>query len=372
MLRSSFSSGDLALLSRRRRDRRLVLRTASLAGVLSIAAVVGLSRWNEARPVSTGVSSEAATAPAKNAAAVASAEISDRLLDPTPLLGADAPKFWPGAPVGSRFRSAFAPPAASVEPRTLAERAPPVASPPASETREVAEAAPLPMPRPVELSGLDAPETSRMAAGQTPRRVKTAAVPATPADNRSFFEKFFGLQSSPAPGPALAYAAPDSGALGMSPGTRLSPAAPSGAEPGTAVYDMSARLVYMPNGERLEAHSGLREKLDDPRFVHVRMRGATPPGTYDLTEREQLFHGVRALRLNPVGGSAAVHGRAGLLAHTYMLGPRGDSNGCISFKDYNRFLQAYLKGEVQRLVVVAGNGSSMRFAGADASASSNR
>jgi hypothetical protein len=131
-------------------------------------------------------------------------------------------------------------------------------------------------------------------------------------------------------------------------------------------------MVYLPNGERLEAHSGLRESLDDPRQVTVRMRGPTPPGVYDLTEREKPFHGVRALRLNPVGGSAAVHGRAGLLAHTYMLGPNGDSNGCVSFKDYNRFLQAYLKGEVQRLVVVAGNGSSLRFAGADASASSNR
>lgn len=54
-------------------------------------------------------------------------------------------------------------------------------------------------------------------------------------------------------------------------------------------------------------------------------------------------------------GSAAIHGRAGLLAHTYMLGPNGDSNGCISFKDYNRFLQAFLRGEVRRLVVVAGN-----------------
>ena len=91
----------------------------------------------------------------------------------------------------------------------------------------------------------------------------------------------------------------------------------------------------MPNGERLEAHSGLGDKLDDPRFVHVRMRGATPPGTYDLTERERLFHGVRALRLNPVGGSAAIHGRNGLLAHTYMLGPNGDSNGCVSFKNYD-------------------------------------
>ncbi|RZK88721.1 MAG: DUF2778 domain-containing protein, partial [Methylobacterium sp.] len=107
---------------------------------------------------------------------------------------------------------------------------------------------------------------------------------------------------------------------------------------------------------KLEAHSGLGEMMDDPRNVHVRMRGATPPGTYDLTEREDLFHGVRAIRLTPVGGTAAVYGRVGLLAHTYMLGPTGASNGCVSFKDYQAFLQAYLRGEVQRLVVVPGRG----------------
>ena len=40
--------------------------------------------------------------------------------------------------------------------------------------------------------------------------------------------------------------------------------------------------------------------------------------------------------------------RDGLLAHPYMLGPNGQSNGCVSFSD----LDAYLKGEVDRLVVV--------------------
>lgn len=52
-------------------------------------------------------------------------------------------------------------------------------------------------------------------------------------------------------------------------------------------------------------------------------------------------------------------GRAGMLAHTYMLGPEGDSNGCISFKDYEAFLQAYLRGDVDRLVVVAGEGGAL-------------
>ena len=50
---------------------------------------------------------------------------------------------------------------------------------------------------------------------------------------------------------------------------------------------------------------------------------------------------------------SAIYGRAGLLAHTYLLGPRGDSNGCISFKDYDRFLQAFLRGDVKRIRVVA-------------------
>jgi hypothetical protein len=45
-------------------------------------------------------------------------------------------------------------------------------------------------------------------------------------------------------------------------------------------------------------------------------------------------------------------GRAGILAHSYMLGPSGQSNGCVSFRNYPAFLSAFLKGEVDRLVVV--------------------
>jgi hypothetical protein len=119
----------------------------------------------------------------------------------------------------------------------------------------------------------------------------------------------------------------------------------------TAIYDISARAVYLPSGRKLEAHSGLGGYMDNPRHVHLRMRGATPPNVYKLTMRERLFHGVRALRLNPVDQSK-MHGRAGILAHTYMLGPNGQSNGCVSFKNYPEFLNAYLKGEVTRMVVV--------------------
>jgi hypothetical protein len=112
-------------------------------------------------------------------------------------------------------------------------------------------------------------------------------------------------------------------------------------------------LAYAdPDGTALEAHSGLGELLDDPNHADVRMRGVTPPTLYDLKPRESLFHGVQALRLIPVEGESATHGRDGLLAHTFMLGPNGDSNGCVSFRDYDAFLQAYESHKIDRLAVV--------------------
>jgi hypothetical protein len=121
----------------------------------------------------------------------------------------------------------------------------------------------------------------------------------------------------------------------------------------TAVYVISDKKVYLPDGRVLEAHSGLGDKMDDPRFVHVRMRGATPPHVYDLTLRESLFHGVEAIRMTPIGGERAIFGRDGILAHTYMLGPNGQSNGCVSFKDYDAFLDAFKDGKINRLAVIA-------------------
>ena len=49
--------------------------------------------------------------------------------------------------------------------------------------------------------------------------------------------------------------------------------------------------------------------------------------------------------------TARCTGRVGMLAHSYMLGPRGDLNGCVSFKDYDKFLAAYLRGQASRLIV---------------------
>jgi hypothetical protein len=119
----------------------------------------------------------------------------------------------------------------------------------------------------------------------------------------------------------------------------------------TAIYDISAHMVYLPSGRRLEAHSGLGQHMDDIRYVNLKARGPTPPNVYQLTMREELFHGVRAIRLNPVD-ETRMYGRDGILAHTYMLGPNGQSNGCISFADYNAFLNAFQRGEIDKIVVV--------------------
>jgi hypothetical protein len=120
----------------------------------------------------------------------------------------------------------------------------------------------------------------------------------------------------------------------------------------TAVYDISTHTVYMPDGGKLEAHSGFGASLDDPTRVAEKDTGPTPPDIYDLELRGQPFHGVRALRLVPEDDQKTL-GRTGLLAHSFMLGPNGQSNGCVSFRDYDAFLRAYTNHQVKRLVVVA-------------------
>ena len=144
----------------------------------------------------------------------------------------------------------------------------------------------------------------------------------------------------------LASLTPDSGLL--RPGPDL---ASLGYEPLTAVYDISAHAVYLPNGLSLEAHSGMGSLRDDPEHVSMPNVGATPPAVYELKPREKLFHGVQALRMIPTEGSDT-SGRSGLLAHSFMLGPNGDSNGCVSIRNYDRFLKAFNDGEINRLVVV--------------------
>jgi len=266
------------------------------------------------------------------------------LLDATSSLGSatsfDRPYAFEERWAGIAFEDRWA----AVEPEPAPEQAKvdvaatePVA-PPDDVAEETAEAVPLPLPRPSVEIAKNGP--SRQDAAQENKDVALAE----PAKQPSIFERLFG-KLRPA-NTTLAYASPDGGILSNG-ASRIG----GRYDPHTAVYDISARTVYMPDGTKLEAHSGLGSRLDDPRYVNERMRGATPPATYDLKLRESLFHGVEAIRLTPVDSS--VYGRTGLLAHTYMLGPNGDSNGCVSFRNYNAFLQAYKKQQVRRLVVVA-------------------
>lgn len=325
---------------------------AVLAGVLAMAASgsllrnahppAGMSSQFDAAVTQSGLPSEAPRAEA-GAEAVPS--------DTFASIGPGSAEPWRDATGGALSRWAWR---QGDAPSQIPDPLPDTAN---AEPPRAIVTVPLPLPRPPEFRA--APGGNAAARGRAERRLARrepapSSTPAPATDERSFLEKLFGVEGTP----ALAYAALENKPADLVPQRRLSPPLNLSREPGptagTAVYNIITRTVTLPNGERLEAHSGLGEGLDDPRLVNVRMRGPTPPGTYDLTEREQLFHGVRAIRLTPVGGADTIYGRVGLLAHTFMLGPRGDSNGCVSFRDYDRFLQAYLRGEVQRLVVVTG------------------
>jgi hypothetical protein len=261
------------------------------------------------------------------------------LFDSTSSMGFHAGTFVKTSSKGDRLQIASR--EAQVDPTQAQITQAPLPPPsPLAQNMALPQNVPLPMPRPSEIQ---IAQSRPPAAPEIAQIDNDTAQSTTSSEEPSIFQKFFG-KSQPS-GPTLAYATPDGGINSSGhalPYDRM-----------TAVYDISAHVVYMPDGSKLEAHSGLGSLLDDPRYAHERMRGVTPPHVYDLTAREALFHGVQALRLNPVGGDGEVFGRSGLLAHSYMLGPKGDSNGCVSFKNYEAFLRAYMNHEVKRLVVVA-------------------
>ncbi|MGY3494581.1 hypothetical protein ACVW1B_004000 [Bradyrhizobium sp. USDA 4502] len=185
-------------------------------------------------------------------------------------------------------------------------------------------------------------------------RAKAAVMSIASNERQTMVEKLWGKRESS--GGLLSFASADANVTGSIPSTLDQNPMLGGSPPydrQTAVYDISAKTVYLPDGTRLEAHSGLGSRLDDPRSSHLKMVGVTPPHIYELKPREALFHGVPALRLNPIGGEGKIFNRDGLLAHTFMLGPNGDSNGCVSFKDYYAFLDAYRNKGIRRLAVLA-------------------
>jgi hypothetical protein len=230
------------------------------------------------------------------------------------------------------------------------ERATPVLIDPPLVIAHV-EVTPLPPHRP------NIPQITQQAVQQVAQQVAPPVVPKAPQQAAQQAAPQATPHLLPPAPPHLALAKPAASPIFEKRDRQAAlPPAPPELNSKTAVYDISARTVFLPNGKKLEAHSGLGDKMDDPRFANVRMRGVTPPNVYDLKLREALFHGVRALRMTPTNESA-MFGRDGILAHTYMLGPSGQSNGCVSFRDYDKFLQAFLSGEVDRLVVVPSLGN---------------
>jgi hypothetical protein len=282
-------------------------------------------------------------------------------------------RFAASAPQGEASRVADASPIAEapklsevlkpVDPPKLAE------APKKTEPSRLAEA-----PKPKEAASVHvalniSPPASRPAetksaeakpAAKTPgasvrdmaQRAKAAVMSIASNEKHSIVEKLWGKREQSS---LLSFASADASVTSSIPSTLAQNPMLGGSPPydrQTAVYDISAHMVYLPDGTKLEAHSGLGSKLDDPRSSHIRMHGVTPPHIYELTPREALFHGVPALRLTPIGGEDKIFGRSGLLAHTYMLGPNGDSNGCVSFKDYYAFLNAYRNQGIKRLAVL--------------------
>ena len=316
------------------------------ANVLGASVYPTLSSSNFDSPVIKRPAAVAARSPATIISNVFAA-----LPEPAPVISAPATvSAGPSLSFEERFAAA-APqgqaPQQVEAPTQLAE------APKPQDTPKPQVVASLPPPRPADARPA---KSAGAAVKDMAQRAKAAVMSIAANEKQTIMEKLWGKPQPQPHGPSLlSFASADAsitGSLGPTPNPALAGNTPR-YDQSTAVYDISAHTVYLPDGTKLEAHSGLGSELDDPRSAHIRMRGVTPPHLYELTPRESLFHGVPALRLNPVGGEEAIYGRSGLLAHTFMLGPNGDSNGCVSFKDYNAFLNAYRNQGIKRLAVVA-------------------
>jgi hypothetical protein len=199
----------------------------------------------------------------------------------------------------------------------------------------IANGIPMPRSRPAAADMVATAQT--LQAGSSALALADAPQQPQPSE-RSAFQKFSDMMKAKVAVASLGLGkAPDLAALGY--------------DNTTAVYDITAHAVYLPNGTVMEAHSGMGSMRDDTDHVLVPNTGATPPAMYSLKPREASFHGVAALRMTPAEGSD-IGGRSGLLVHSFMLGPNGDSNGCISVRDFDRFRKAYDEGQFTHIAVV--------------------
>jgi Protein of unknown function (DUF2778) len=362
----STSTGAFGLLARKRRNSRQA-RFSGYAGTVAVAALVLGCGWTVYSNIlgasvypSVHVSVEAPVArqamssiARKTPAAVITAVFGDLSQTTASAPENESVAAVPSIMFNERFAAAFADGVAPapVDGVRLASATPsievslePAKKQSASASVQIAMAPPA--TKPVERVSARSGNSIRDMA----QRAK-AAVMSIGQEKPSMVEKLWGKE--PSHGALLAYASADAsvtGSIAQEQNPMLGGKPPY--DKSTAVYVIANKTVYLPDGTQLEAHSGLGSKMDDVRYAHVRMQGVTPPHIYDLTPREALFHGVPALRLNPIGGEDKIFGRDGLLAHTYMLGGNGQSNGCVSFRDYYAFLDAYKNKGIKRLAVI--------------------
>ena len=381
----STSTGAFGLAARnRKKSSRIVIPQHFLGGVAVAAVVLGCA-WTVysnvfGASIYPSMNSMAFDAPVAKGSSIVAArparpafnEVFASLPPPAPKISAPETgspsimfneRFAASAPQGDTLR-----PSEKQIPLTqIAEVSQRVEAPKLAEAPKTKEAAPtqvalnVPAPAAKQVDAkidakvdTKAPAKAGASVRDMAQRAKNAVMSIASNDKPTMVEKLWG--KPPAQGSLLSYASADASVTGSIPDTLSQNPMLGGSPPydkQTAVYDIAAKMVYLPDGTKLEAHSGLGSKMDDVRYSHVRMQGVTPPHIYELKPREALFHGVPALRLTPIGGQDKIFGRDGLLAHTYMLGTRGDSNGCVSFKDYYAFLNAYRNQGIRRLAVLA-------------------
>jgi hypothetical protein len=134
----------------------------------------------------------------------------------------------------SGFTSAERPSADLVVGTRLPERAP-------SDEYQIKP--PLPRSRPFNHNDMQAKNDTADSAGvATAPKTLAAASPTAPSASFTFLEKLFHFWQA-----------------------RNDIKLPPEADAHTAVYDIEGHLVYLPNGEKLEAHSGMGKLLDDVR-----------------------------------------------------------------------------------------------------------
>ncbi len=206
---------------------------------------------------------------------------------------------------------------------------------PATQPRIAVAPAPNPPPRQQAPLFPQKPSSPSVALGPS-----VPAPPTRPIDLNVAAPAVVALAPSPTPGPEK-----------KTDGVELAPKPPAlnQFDRFTAVYDLMAHTVFLPDGSRLEAHSGLGPL------------GTIPPMSWKRTgaRRRRMNMNSRCARACSTAcrrcGSIPSAGRMRSMAAPgcsptpTCWGPDGDSNGCVSFKNYDAFLAAFQSGPSRSL-----------------------